>query len=303
MKKEFIYCVYCGDRNKIGNKKCSGCHKKLDPKTNDLLEYLKSKVRDDLKGNVKDNVFSVITSYIKSHLYGAILTCSIVASVVSVVVNASTNNSYIERVSEKPVVVSTTSYLGEGLSSLDVAKKYVKAVEENDINTIKGLQLESFHKDVYEEIKNKTYSSVSGDVVNSIFNHELVENHSIFFKNNKINTYVGNSELVMPSGKYGDYTFNRFIIVMSYCYSNSCRIVNGEEIQDFTARVQVELIEVDGNYYVNGENMATYMGVDEIIMYGLLVKYEGDTSKLSKEKVDEYLNMTDEELQELGILN
>lgn len=29
MKKEFIYCVYCGDRNKIGSKKCSGYHKKI----------------------------------------------------------------------------------------------------------------------------------------------------------------------------------------------------------------------------------------------------------------------------------
>lgn len=41
-----------------------------------------------------------------------------------------------------------------------------------------------------------------------------MENHSIFFKNKKINTYVGDSELVMSSGKYGDYTFNRFIIVI-----------------------------------------------------------------------------------------
>lgn len=106
MKKENIqYCVYCGTKNKLEDKKCIKCHKKLNPKDHPLLDYLKSKTKDNLKGKLEDNIFSTIINYIKSHLYGFILTCSIIVSTTCIVTNI-INTSNIQNVTEKPATLN-----------------------------------------------------------------------------------------------------------------------------------------------------------------------------------------------------
>lgn len=105
--KNIEYCIYCGTKNKIENKKCTKCHKKLNPKDRPLLEYLKSKIKDDLKGNVEDNIIDIITKYIKTHLYGFIMTCSIIITTTCVITNVVEDN-YIEKVTEKPSLVIST---------------------------------------------------------------------------------------------------------------------------------------------------------------------------------------------------
>lgn len=95
------YCIYCGTKNKKEDKKCKKCKKKLNPKDRPLLEYLKSKIKDDLKGNIEDNIINIITKYIKSHLYGFILTCSIIITTTCVITNIIEDN-HIEIVTKKP---------------------------------------------------------------------------------------------------------------------------------------------------------------------------------------------------------
>lgn len=108
MKKNVEYCVFCGTKNKIENKKCIKCQKKLNPKDRPLLDYMKSKIKDNLKGNIEDNIIDIITKYIKSHLYGFIMTCSIIITSTCIITNVVENN-YIENVIEKPLLVLSTT--------------------------------------------------------------------------------------------------------------------------------------------------------------------------------------------------
>ena len=105
--KNIEYCIYCGTKNKIEDKKCIKCHKKLNPKDRPLLEYIKSKIKDTVKGNIEDNIIDIITKYIKTHLYGFIMTCSIIITTTCIITNVVEDN-YIEKVTEKPSLVMST---------------------------------------------------------------------------------------------------------------------------------------------------------------------------------------------------
>lgn len=103
MKKN-IYCVYCGEKNKINDLECKKCKKKLNPKQHEFLDYLKDHIKADLKGKVQDKLISVIKNFIISHLYGTILTATLIFTIVSGVVTTINENKNIEKVTEKPFV-------------------------------------------------------------------------------------------------------------------------------------------------------------------------------------------------------
>jgi len=104
MKKKKIYCVYCGEKNNIKDLKCKKCNKKLDPKENMFLDYLKDKIKDDLKGKTEDKVFDIIKNFIISHLYGSIFTATLIFTIVSAIV-ANIDNKEIIKVTEKPSIL------------------------------------------------------------------------------------------------------------------------------------------------------------------------------------------------------
>ena len=105
MKKNKIYCVYCGEKNNTMDINCKKCNKKLNPKENMLLDYIKDHIKDDLKGKVEDNIFSIIKNFIISHLYGSILTATLIFNLVTSIVTTVNNNNKIVKVTEKPILL------------------------------------------------------------------------------------------------------------------------------------------------------------------------------------------------------
>ena len=54
MKKEVLYCVFCGEKNNPQEKKCKKCKEDLNPKNHLLKDYLKEHLQEDIKDlNVK----------------------------------------------------------------------------------------------------------------------------------------------------------------------------------------------------------------------------------------------------------
>ncbi|MBE6146863.1 MAG: hypothetical protein E7168_00855 [Firmicutes bacterium] len=289
--KEKYYCSFCGAINDSLKGKCNKCHRKLDSKEHPFLEYLSSKVSDKYVGDLKENAYSIIINYLKSHLYGFILSCSVLITTASIIVNATEPTNSIQKVTEKPSLMENITYIGEGLTSFELTEKYLTAIKENDKSTIYALQLENNHPEVLNYIKKNPHTNIYSinEQINPILEHNLVKNGPTYYKENKGTVYIGDSDLVYKSGKYGEYSFERWIVVFRYCLGNTCRVENGQEQYTFVVRNQIELIEVDGNYYVSGENLATFMGVSEQIEYLYLMKENGLTSNMTEEKYNYYV--------------
>ncbi len=104
MKSKSIYCVYCGEKNNIKDKKCKKCKKKLDPKENMILDYIKGKITGKVKGNIQEGILSFIKNLIISHFYGIVVTATLIFTIVSAIV---TNNdeTVITEVNDKPDIL------------------------------------------------------------------------------------------------------------------------------------------------------------------------------------------------------
>lgn len=106
MKNKVIYCVYCGEKHTVKDKKCKKCKKKLDPKENMIIDYIKGKIKGDIKGNVRDNILAFLKNFIINHLYGSIFTATLIFTVVSAVVTTVNNDDDgVVTVTEKPEVL------------------------------------------------------------------------------------------------------------------------------------------------------------------------------------------------------
>ena len=288
---QHIYCVFCGELNDKNNKRCQKCHRILDPKEHALLDYFQSKISDKYIGDVKDNLFSILYHFIKSNLYGITLSCSIIISAISVVANISSNINRYEKVEEKPVIQKKITYQGTGLNPYEVTTAYVNAIQNNDLDKVKSLQLNSFYPEISSELSNQEFTNDTYifNTVKKIDENTFLENRDKYLKDNLELRIFESTELMIPTGTYKNYSFYRYVVWMNYCYQNKCRIIDEKEVSDFSARVVVELIEIDGNYYVSGEEVAHYRDTLEETMYHLLIKYDGDTSKLVPDIYNHYL--------------
>ena len=72
------YCVWCGKLSEDGGEKCVGCGKKINPKENLFLDFLKEHTKDKLKGDIEDKVYETIKNFLLSHLYSVVVGLSIV---------------------------------------------------------------------------------------------------------------------------------------------------------------------------------------------------------------------------------
>ena len=117
-----IYCVFCGTKNVIEDKKCKKCKKKLNPKNHLLRFYLEDHLKDDIKSNIEDTIFDLIKEWIIKHLFGISITALIGALAVTVAIREN-NIRKIEKSRANPTVVSTKFTLKVFCNEKDLVDK------------------------------------------------------------------------------------------------------------------------------------------------------------------------------------
>ncbi len=98
MKKEKVYCIYCGKENKKENKKCDFCKKNLKEKDHELRDYMMDKVKQDMEGKS----FNFLKAWIKKYFYGVMVSLSVLSSAAMIVVSHAKEEEK-RIVEEKPV--------------------------------------------------------------------------------------------------------------------------------------------------------------------------------------------------------
>lgn len=279
---EKIYCSYCGKENKLEKELCKKCFKKLHPKDHLLIEYIKSKI----KGKYEDSLFSIIKNYIQSHLYGFLMACSILITSATIFVSVANNNAVYEIVTERPPEVII--YAGVGLNGAEVVEKYVDAILKDDMKTVRNLQLETFYPNIREEIKNIKKEQ---RIESPILNHDFVE-HGKYYIKGATNYFSEKKYSIEQLGinwddpriaqnpQYENYAYERYVIGSAYCTKGDCSIDGG--FWNFMNDL-IEVIEVDGNFYVNGEAMDSYEEESDYIFHRYLQRMQGDLSHYTHE--------------------
>lgn len=257
MKKNKIYCIYCGTENNKMDKKCCECNKKLDPKEHQILDYLKDYIKDDLTGKAQDKVIDIIINYIKSHLYGLILTMSIIITTTAIVTTTLDDQSF-EVVEEPPKEVVT--YLGTGLDSSELTLKYFELLK-NDKTKLASLLFED--KNLYTST-NHIYDNIE------------------FFRN-----YYDSDKLkitrVIPNVMYLDgYEVSSVLTEYVYCKEDICT----NETNNIKFVFIVECVEIDGNWYIFNEQID--FDVDDTYNYKMDMLMELKIDLISF--IDKYYN-------------
>lgn len=277
-KIDKIYCVYCGEKNNCTSNRCINCYKKLDPKNQPFKDYIKDKIEDKIKGDIQDNIFSLITGFIKTHLYGTIFTCSVIFCAVSVVLNVSNNSIQFDKVSSRPIVEEKILYLGKGKTATEVMIGYVEALNEKNSSNIKSYELSQFYPEIYDELISKNASS---NYYPFFSNNVLLDNKD-YLLGNDLGFYIGSNLGVNGLNlKYGDYNAIRHSVLITYCCGNPCQAAG----HYFNVSFVVELIEVNGNYYVSGTDVEedSYNDISNKVAFDYLMKYKGDTRMFTRE--------------------
>ena len=138
-KKKYCYCIYCGRKYDINEKKCTNCHKKLKQKDTEVIDYIKEKLTDKVKGDVTDNIFDIIKNFIKRHSWGMVLTVTVVGVITANVVVSHSDDEKI--VYSKPDIINVTKYSDPSVLMNDFIKYY----DEKDINKINGMLYKNYH--------------------------------------------------------------------------------------------------------------------------------------------------------------
>lgn len=287
-KKTKIYCVYCGTENVLEDKKCKKCKKKLDPKNRPVYDYLTDKLKDKVDGKLQDNIFSLVTNFIQSHLYGTVLTCSIIFAVAAGVGNVLNKSNDYDVVSEKPAVSIQYEYLGEGLTPEEIVVKYGNALNEGDLNTVKAYELKTFYPDIYEELNGSEVKNNDVVYYTHLNKNPLYDNASLLFKMEDsvaLGYYIGGN----PTGKYGDYSFERQLLNIGYDYTES----DDEKDSGYGFEYEIEFIKVGDDYYISGTELMPFYSIGHQMHYEFFMKYKGDTTKFNKADVDKYIDEID----------
>ena len=279
MKKndKTIYCIECGTKNEASDEKCTKCHKKLYPKDHALKDYVWGK----FTGGVQDEFFKAFIRFLKKHLYGILMSCSVIFTGVAIVANAIAADGHIEKVTERPVIEKI--YTGEGLSGLELVTKYVESIKVGDEKVYRGLLLEYALPEVYASIKDETNNEYGGWKTKPIATHTLIDYGKYYFKEGAV--HIDYDEVPPYNhGKFKEYEFYRYDVSMNFCSKGNCESLGG-----FYTTDQVEILKVDGNFYVLGEDHhIEFCNISDMVMRGLLFQANGDTSNIDfNEQFDE----------------
>ncbi len=93
MKKNKIYCIYCGKSNDIDNDKCKFCGKNLKEKEHEFLDFVIDETKGQIKGTFFDKLIAFSRSLITKHLYGTVLTMSVIVASTTTITNVIAKNS------------------------------------------------------------------------------------------------------------------------------------------------------------------------------------------------------------------
>lgn len=289
------YCIYCATENGKKAKVCKKCGKKLKDKPHEFLKYLKSKIREDLIQNTEDKFWSILINFIKSHLYGVVVSLSVIFTTTSLIATSISNN-YIENVTEKPEFEPKYAYVGEGLEPNELCEKYVNAILSDDIETVKGLQLENFYPQIYKEFVN--YYNDEMQKGTAIYNlphifHDLVANAKIYTSHpdptgfygkfrididKDIGVEIENGDVIKTTGIYEKYNVDCLNFTAYYYNDGNYTYYN----YDAEVRDEIEFVEIDGNYYIIGEGPFYYWtSVRTLAMREYMIKNSnGDMSQI-----------------------
>lgn len=288
-----IYCVYCGTENILEDKKCKKCKKILNPKNRPFRDYMVEKLKDKVKGDIQENIFSLIIKFIQSHLYGTVLTCSVIFTAVAAIGSVLDNSNGIDKVSERPNIVSQITYKGEGLTPEEIVNKYGNALNNGNLKEAKSYELKTFHPDIFENLKGSNFEVNGVAQFSFLDTNKLLENSAMVFRMEKefyVSFYYASSP---PQGKYGDYEFIRHPLYVEYNYGEIVYSPYEKTEEAYAFDYSIEFIKVDGNYYISGTQLDPLLSIEHETIYDFFVKYKGDTTKFSYSDITDYIDQID----------
>ena len=288
-KKTKIFCVYCGTENILEDKKCKKCKKQLDPKNRPVYDYLKDKVKDKVEGTLQDNLFSIITNFIQTHLYGTVLTCSVIFTVVAGIIGVGDSTTDFDRENERPFSSVILEYKGEGLTPEEILVKYGDALNNSDLKSVKSYELKTFYPEIYDSLKGANLKNDGVVRYTFLDKNELYDNSAVLFKMEdlyNVGLYFGGN----PKGKYGNYEFIRYPLYLEYSYVD---YVDEKGDSGYAFDYSVEFIKVDGNYYISGTEVDTFVSISQQVHHEFLIKYKGDTTKFSYVDITKHIEEID----------
>ena len=267
-ERKEIYCVECGTKNKIESEKCTKCHRKLNPSDHAFKDYVWNK----FTGGAQDEFLKLLIRFLKKHLYGVLMSCSVIFTGLAVITNVSNSKEQVEIVTTRPII----KYVGEGLAAKDVVDKYANAIKAKDWSTVYGLQLVKTNPEAYEEIiEYSDNSSPSFGEKKPIKVHTLAKFGDIYFRDGR-DYEIDDYEEVTGEGKYGNHQYYRYKLWVDFHEGNSNTGVDTYWLAD-----EVEVVEVDGNYYITGEkHYYEQMNLSDIIIRGMIYNAGGDMTKV-----------------------
>lgn len=238
------YCIRCGKKNENTKKRCSKCHRKLEPKEHLIIDYLIEKGI----GKVEDSFSKNFKKLVIHYLYGFVMTCSILFTSISVIVTIhNVDASHMEIVTEKPKIVTKTETKEENLKYFETALSYVDAIKNGKIEEANFYLLENHYPDILKEIEND--SNYWKPIVdkNKLIHPVMAYGQNLFNTTMEKDYHIVKTPQV---GKYGAYSYQAYHIYMNYCSFDSCIVIDGKEKPDFTLGFLVEVINIKDTYYV-----------------------------------------------------
>ena len=173
MEQKKIYCVYCGEENKIDDLKCSKCKKSLNPKDHFFKEFLVDHIKDDLQGNIEDTIIDLLKKWIISHLYGLGITAAILFTGVGILAHEISLSKYdmsYQKINS-PLVVEM-----DYCKDLEIVSKVEKCMDGYHLDNHQCVKVDSHDAIVYYTCDNNY--TLMGDSCISNFTIDLTKHVS-----------------------------------------------------------------------------------------------------------------------------
>lgn len=275
------YCIRCGKVNDNKRKRCKKCFRKLEPKEHLLIDYFIGKGWGEAEETFSKNFKKLIIHY----LYGFVMACSILVTTISVIANMKqSDTSYIEKVTEKPVIIMHKNPSNDNEKFFDVALSYVDSIQNGDLEEANSYLLENNYPDILKEID--YYETEYFGPLENRPRHMILEYGSALFKMTMEGDYHINKNPVKSSERDSKYRYQIYYVHMNYCSFNSCKVENGNEVNDYTIPFSVGVIEVNNKYYVFREALVIPKYKDNLIL-DMMIANNGDISLINFDGVEE----------------
>lgn len=157
-------------------------------------------------------------------------------------------------------------------------------VQSRNLEEANSYLLENNYPDILKEFS-RYKIELFGPLENRL-RHMIFEYGSVLFKITMEGDYHINKNLVKSSKKDSKYFYQIYDVHMNYCSFNSCKVENGNEVNDYTTPFSVGVIEVNNKYYVFREALVIPRYKDNLIL-DMMIANNGDTSLINFDRVEE----------------